>query len=193
MTQALFWILVASVALSNVLLISSIAAPAWRFWPPPEGGAVRVRISELGGARMPLTTLGTFVLALLDWESLGTGSLVLRLLGAFAFAAGGAFALWGYLGLGPTASQGQYEGLVASGAYRWSRNPQYVGTILCMLGLATTCSSQLTFVVWGLWTAWFALAPFAEEPWMRERLGPAFDRYRQEVPRYFGWPRAQRA
>jgi uncharacterized protein YndB with AHSA1/START domain len=34
------------------------------------------------------------------------------------------------------------------------------------------------------------MAPFAEEPWLREQLGPGFDEYAAVVPRFFDWRRA---
>ncbi len=100
---------------------------------------------------------------------------------------GGGFALWGYLGLGVGASQGQHEGLIAAGAYRYSRNPQYVGTIVSLLGYAVLFNSALELIVWVLWSAWFLAAPFAEESWLREQVGPSYDEYAKEVPRYFRW------
>jgi protein-S-isoprenylcysteine O-methyltransferase Ste14 len=132
----------------------------------------------------PLTVVGVFALGLLDWNSVVLPDFLRVLAGIPLFASGGAFALWGYFGLGVQASQGRHEGLVASGAYRYSRNPQYVGTIACLLGYAIACGSRLTFVAWLLWSAWFVMAPFAEEPWLRERLGPAYDEYARQVPRF---------
>jgi protein-S-isoprenylcysteine O-methyltransferase Ste14 len=32
----------------------------------------------------------------------------------------------------------------------------------------------------------FLIAPFAEEPWLRERFGPSYDEYAEEVPRFLG-------
>lgn len=141
----------------------------------------------------PLTVIAAFALGALDWNRGPLHHLTwLRFaLGGALFASGGAFALWGYLGLGVRASQGLHKGLVESGAYRFSRNPQYVGTIVCLLGYALVCNSPLTFLVWGLWSAWFIMAAFAEEPWLRQKLGPPYDDYVARVPRFLGWRGAQ--
>jgi protein-S-isoprenylcysteine O-methyltransferase Ste14 len=184
MTDAVFWIVVAGLLVSNVQLVLSIARPELRLWPPPDPSSRRYPLTRANLVLGPLTVVGVFALGVLDWNSLALPALLRLLVGVPLFASGGAFALWGYLGLGVQASQGRHDGLVASGAYRYSRNPQYVGTIACLLGYAIACSSGLTSVAWLLWSAWFVLAPFAEEPWLRERLGPAYDEYARQVPRF---------
>jgi protein-S-isoprenylcysteine O-methyltransferase Ste14 len=191
MKEIVFFGVVASLLLSNALLIVSIARPELRFWPPPDPPSRRHRFARFTSALGPLSLIGVGVLGVLD-----AGSAVFRHpaalpIGGLLGAVGGAFALWGYLGLGARASQGQHEGLVAAGAYRYSRNPQYVGTIVGLFGYGVACNSWLALVVWALWAAWFLMAPFAEEPWLREQLGDAFDEYAADVPRFIGWRRAR--
>ncbi len=186
MREVVFWAVVTSLAHSNALLIWSILRPELRFWPPPERSSKRYRYARVNAVLGPLTVVGVFAIGLLDWNrgpltDLGWSRL---LLGGPLFAAGGAFALWGYVGLGVRQSQGLHTGLVASGAYRFSRNPQYVGTIGCLLGYALVCNSPLTLIIWGFWSAWFIMAPRAEEPWLRNQLGPSYDDYVAGVPRF---------
>jgi protein-S-isoprenylcysteine O-methyltransferase Ste14 len=38
-----------------------------------------------------------------------------------------------------------------------------------------------------LWSAWFIMAPFAEEPWLRGHLGPTYDEYARQVPRFLAF------
>ena len=76
--------------------------------------------------------------------------------------------------------------LVAEGPYRYTRNPQYVGDIVGLLGWGILCNSLLTWIVSLLGMAWFALAPFTEEPWLRARYGPAYEEFRRRVPRFLG-------
>jgi protein-S-isoprenylcysteine O-methyltransferase Ste14 len=184
MREIVFWAVVAGLAVSILQLVLSIARPELRLWPPPGPSSRRHRFTRVNLLLGPLTVVGVFALGVLDWSSLVLPGLVRLLVGVPLFASGGAFALWGYFGLGVQASQGRHEGLVASGAYRYSRNPQYVGTITCLLGYAIACSSGLTFVAWLLWSAWFIMAPFAEEPWLRDHLGPMYDEYARQVPRF---------
>ncbi len=187
MREIVFWAVIGSLLLSNALLIFSIARPELRFWPPPDRSSWRYQFTRVTGVLGPLTLVGVLVLGVLDWDSAVFRHSGRFLFGGVLFSCGGGFAVWGYLGLGVRASQGRQEGLVAAGAYRYSRNPQYVGTIVCLLGYAIACNSGLTLVTWALWSAWFVMAPFAEEPWLREQLGAPYDEYAAKVPRFINW------
>ncbi len=141
-------------------------------------------MTRFTGVLGPLSILGALVLGVLDWNSFILDHPVRFALGAALAAPGGAFALWGFLGLGVHASQGFAGELTATGAYRYSRNPQYVGTIVGLLGYVLICNSVLTLIVWVLWSVWFVLAPLAEEPWLREQLGAGYREYAAKVPRF---------
>jgi len=84
------------------------------------------------------------------------------------------------------------EGLVQSGPYRLSRNPQLVGMSLLVLG---------TLVLWPSCYAlgWMLLAGIAaqlmvltEEEHLLGVFGAEYARYCQQVPRYLGFSRRQR-
>lgn len=107
-------------------------------------------------------------------------------------AFGATFGLWGYLQLGPTASQGALAPLEASGPYRYSRNPQYVGAIAVLLGFALLCASKLGLLAGAVCSIWFITAPFAEEPWLRRHLGIPYEEYAKSSPRYLGLARRSR-
>ncbi len=188
MREIVFWAVIGSLLLSNALLIFSIARPELRFWPPPDQLSWRYQFTRVTGVLGPLTLVGVLVLGVLDWDSAVFWHSGRFLFGGVLLSCGGGFALWGYFGLGVRASQGRQEGLVAAGAYRYSRNPQYVGTIVGLLGYAVACNSALTLVTWALWSAWFVMAPFAEEPWLREQLGAPYDEYAAKVPRFIKAP-----
>ncbi len=184
MSKLVFWAIVASQFLSNSLLVLSIARPERRFWPPPEGPSWRYRVARLTGVLGPLTLIGVLVVGLLDWDHFVLHHWGRYVVGAGLLVPGGAFALWGYFGLGVRASQGRAGDLIISGAYRYSRNPQYVGAIVGVLGYVLICNSGRTLIAWVLWSVWFLLAPFAEEPWLRERLGASYEVYAAKVPRF---------
>ena len=73
-----------------------------------------------------------------------------------------------------------------AGPYKFTRNPQYVSDIVLLLGWAILCNSLRTWIASVLAAAWFALAPFTEEPWLRAQYGEAYDAYRRRVSRYLG-------
>ena len=79
------------------------------------------------------------------------------------------------------------EELTRSGIYRWSRNPQYVGWFLFLLGFALTdwslwCLAALLVVAVSL-----HLLVLVEEEHLRRVFGEQYINYCQKVPRYGGW------
>jgi protein-S-isoprenylcysteine O-methyltransferase Ste14 len=79
------------------------------------------------------------------------------------------------------------EHLVATGPYRWSRNPQYVGVVAIVAGQGVRWwSPPVLLYAAGLalgfdgWVRWY------EEPRLRRRHGNEYRRYVARVPRWFG-------
>ena len=79
--------------------------------------------------------------------------------------------------------------LHTSGIYRFSRNPQLVGSFLFIVGYA------LLWPAWSglLWAAiWLPVAHLmvrAEEEHLARIFGPQYDEYRRRTPRYIGLPK----
>jgi protein-S-isoprenylcysteine O-methyltransferase Ste14 len=79
--------------------------------------------------------------------------------------------------------------LTASGLYRWSRNPQYVGWLLFLLGFALND--------WSLWCLAALLVEaislhlliLVEEEHLRRVFGEGYAAFCDRVPRYAGWGR----
>jgi len=77
--------------------------------------------------------------------------------------------------------------LTESGIYHWSRNPQYVGYLLFLLGFALTD--------WSIWclAALFVVAislhllVLIEEEHLRRIFGEQYIDFCHRVPRYLGW------
>jgi protein-S-isoprenylcysteine O-methyltransferase Ste14 len=92
--------------------------------------------------------------------------------------------IYGYLNLGLDNTYGSDDGLVTTGLYRYSRNPQYVASIIGFAGLALMGGSPALAMLCGLAVLVYALLPFAEEPWLARIYGDAYDRYRASTPRF---------
>ena len=183
MTEILFWAVLAAIVLNTATIVLSIARPSLRVWPPPRRDSWQYYYN---GALSYTGLLGLVALGVMDWNSFSFGGSTHILAGGVLMACGGAFALWGFLTLGAHASQGLGDELITTGPFRYSRNPQYVGTIPAVLGYAILCNSALALVIALFMSAWFILVPFAEESWCREHLGVSYEAYRAKVPRYFG-------
>ena len=170
-------------AISIGSMLLSITRPDLRTWPPPSTTPLPRPLLAIVGRCLPIGLLGLLLLGVLDWNSLARESWG-RFVGGLLFAVGGFWALWGYRTLGVHLSQGNEGDLIDTGAYRHCRNPQYIGAIAVFVGYALLCNSTLALVASGLAAVTFILAPFAEEPWLREGLGAAYETYCARVPRF---------
>jgi protein-S-isoprenylcysteine O-methyltransferase Ste14 len=77
------------------------------------------------------------------------------------------------------------EDLVTDGIYAHTRNPMYVGNLLIMFGLAVASNSWVTVLIavpLGLFM--YASIVAAEENYLRQRFGAAFEQYCRDVPRW---------
>ena len=136
------------------------------------------------------------VIALLAWllwrgrgASAGAAEPFLHALGPLVALAGQAFRFY-VLGLVPEGTSGQGHALEAStlntrGPYAHVRNPLYVGNLLIVLGLLLFAHDVLAAV---LALAFFFGEYFfiirAEESFLRQRFGAAFDAWCQHVHRW---------
>ena len=76
--------------------------------------------------------------------------------------------------------------LVTTGPYAWIRNPIYAGDVIIILGLAFLTRSPSMFIY--AWLFGFGMnvyVRFIEEPATANRLGEAYLKYKENVPRWF--------
>jgi len=80
--------------------------------------------------------------------------------------------------------------LITTGIYRWSRNPQFIGWFLMLLGISIAGRSGFALaltivfmVVLHLYTIRLA------EPYLEHLYGEEYRRYRSNAPRYIGIPK----
>ncbi|MCY4129235.1 MAG: isoprenylcysteine carboxylmethyltransferase family protein [Gammaproteobacteria bacterium] len=91
-------------------------------------------------------------------------------------------------GRGTPAPVAQTEILVASGLYRFVRNPMYVAVLTIVLGEGLLFSNGLLFAYGvSLWMVFHLFIRFYEEPQLEKRFGNSYDTYRKHVRRW--WPR----
>jgi protein-S-isoprenylcysteine O-methyltransferase Ste14 len=116
--------------------------------------------------------------------------------GVFAYLAlplwimGGVIVLWSFWnflaqGRGTPAPIDPPKELVATGFYRYVRNPMYVGVLAAILG------HFLWFGYWNLllyagivFLAFHAFVTYYEEPNLKRRFGAAYEDYLRRVPRW---------
>lgn len=79
--------------------------------------------------------------------------------------------------------------LVTVGIYRWSRNPQNVGSAIFLLGLALLARSGVALLMAICFWLGFRLYLPVEEKFLARRFGERYEAYRSRVHRFFGPPR----
>jgi protein-S-isoprenylcysteine O-methyltransferase Ste14 len=74
--------------------------------------------------------------------------------------------------------------LVTAGAYRYLRNPMYLGHLIFMLGLAVTFSSWLALALLIFHAGWFHLRVLSDERRLESRFGESYRAYKTRVKRW---------
>jgi protein-S-isoprenylcysteine O-methyltransferase Ste14 len=114
------------------------------------------------------------------WRWIGIGALVV---GPLAVA--DTMVRFARVGRGTPAPWAPPERFVATGLYRWVRNPMYVGVLLIVLGEGLLLASWPVLAWATLLAAVFHLfVVFVEEPSLRARFGTEYDGYRRRVGRW---------
>ena len=85
------------------------------------------------------------------------------------------------------------SGLVRSGIYSWTRNPQNLGWSLCLTGAAVMGRSGLALVFAGVFAVAFRLYVPVEERYLERMFGEEWRDYERSVSRFVPLPRALRA
>ncbi len=75
-------------------------------------------------------------------------------------------------------------GFVASGPYRFTRNPQYLGDNILFVGVSIIANSLLLWIAHALPILVFFMAPLTEERWLEDQYGQAYREYRRKIRRF---------
>ena len=78
--------------------------------------------------------------------------------------------------------------LTIAGPYRWSRNPQYVGWFLFLVGYALTDWSMWCLAALIILAVSLHLLVLVEEEHLRRVFGEPYLEFCRRTPRYAGWP-----
>jgi protein-S-isoprenylcysteine O-methyltransferase Ste14 len=109
---------------------------------------------------------------------------------------GAIFLLWGYLqyrlvgrdrrarGGGGPGIETPPDRIVSEGAYRYLRNPMYLGHLIFMLGLAIAFSSWLALALLVFHAGWFHVRVLRDEKRLEARFGESYRAYKGRVKRW---------
>jgi protein-S-isoprenylcysteine O-methyltransferase Ste14 len=92
--------------------------------------------------------------------------------------------IYGYFDLGIENTYCADDGLITNGLYRYSRNPQYVASMLAYAGGALANGSLSTVILCTLAILVYVILPFTEEPWLQRAYGDVYLDYKRRTPRF---------
>ena len=178
--DALFW----SNVTCHLLLLAGAAwcvvFPARRIYPMNSKGGVYY----LMWLMFWFVFGSNFALVVLDWNTGAWEGPLRFMLGVPIALLGGGLVSWGITTLGVRNTSALPDGLITSGPYAFTRNPQYVGDILLFTGVSVIANSEMVLVTHVLTSLVFVVAPLAEEPWLDGQYGDPYREYRSRVPRF---------
>jgi len=92
--------------------------------------------------------------------------------------------LWGYRFLGLDNTYCESDGLVTGGMYAYSRNPQYVTSVIATVGLGIASGSLVTLILACALFLLYFLFVLNEERWLLNGYGRSFLNYMRTTPRF---------
>ena len=180
----LFIITILLEAIYLALFILTIKLPDFRFWPPPRPKSWQFFVSWLIAS---LVMVNFLLLGLLDYDSFIFPQLDQRLPYAIGLVViGSGIGSWAFLTFGLKNTIGIDNELITRGPYRFSRNPQYIGDSMNILGYLVLSNSIMVLIIGLLGISLNLLAPILEEPWLEEMHGEDYLEYKRKVRRYIG-------
>ena len=153
----------------------------FRIWPPKRKSSWQFFVSWIFSS---IAMIGVPLVGIFDLETLGFSHWSRFLIGGILFLNGAGLASWGSLTLSGYQSLGFSRELITSGPYRFSRNPQYVGSIIMYIGIILVLNSILGLITSLLVIFAFLILPFSEEPWLQKEYGKTYVEYCKKVPRF---------
>lgn len=161
------------------ILVWSIICPAKRLWPLQ---------SYSFAATIPVWTVTLVIFCSVVWLAIAGWAenypAYGRMAGVILLIIGHAVLIWGLSPFGYAKTSGAADGFVSEGAYAFSRNPQYLGDMMILVGWVVLSGSGSAAIPALLGGVALLLAPFAEESWLVARYGKAYEHYARRVPRF---------
>ncbi len=176
-----FYAAVVSALALGGLLGWNLYRPSFGFWPAPDTDPLRHH-GAFGLFRIFCGSVVVF--ALLEIAVTGWGSWIRYVIGLPVMGIAYGITLWGYKFLGLDNTYCDSSGLVTGGMYQYSRNPQYVTSVLATVGLGIAAGSWITVGLAGVLFVLYFLFVLNEERWLTQGYGRAFVEYMQQTPRF---------
>ena len=126
-----------------------------------------------------------FLLGLLNFDSAFLPAFWIRLpIALVVFIFGSAIGFWTYSAFSLRATLGLGDKLITRGPYHYTRNPQYLGDSLNIIGFMILTNSWMVWMIGIFGIGLNIFAPYTEEPWLEQQFGVEYLEYKRKVPRF---------
>jgi len=169
-----------------VMMLASAKNARFQFWPPPSKRSWQYH-SLWWSVRLLVACIGWLIY--MENSSINIPYWLRFYVAIPGFIITFALGTVAAMQLGWANTHGVAENFVANGFYKYSRNPQYVFYSASFLLLGLWAASLKALVLLLLLSFGYLRAPFPEEKWLESKYGNAYLTYKNNVPRYLGWPK----
>lgn len=164
----------------SILMFLSAFTDIYHFWPPESKDLNWVLYWVLAA----INTSVLLVLPLKGQSVYNLGDPRIAA-GVLIFFAGFTVTTVAIIQLGLRESSGLGKNLVTTGIYSHTRNPQVIGNIVSLAGLAVLKPEIMYFDLLVLTASWLFNMVYDEERWMKENLSDEYEEYYGNTPRFF--------
>ena len=159
----------------------SIIFPNKRFFPPPSKHSWQYFTLQI---LYCYGWISYVLLPILDWNTWIIPNEIRLFIGVPIIVFGWLFAIWGGATVGVKNTVGLENGFVLKGPYLYTRNPQYLGNICLLTGMALIANSLYVAIINVLLSLLWFIVPFSEEIWLEEKYGEKYKQYKEQIPRF---------
>lgn len=176
--QIAFYSGLASALLLTVLMALSFYKRNFHFWPP---GSKNWKWLTY----WTLSTVNMLSITVLLLPELKTLSLTLNYIFSILLILSGLIiSLIAIKQLGLEKTSGVKGEFMEEGLYRFSRNPQVLGNLITLFGVASLLQNVEGTAISFMTGLWLITMVFAEEQWLREKYGEEYMNYRKKTSRF---------
>ena len=183
MRIAVFSIMIVAESLIGVSFLLTWIIPGFRIWPPPSRRSWQFYYFWI---LIIFCYLAFITLGILDWNSMIMSHWMRYPIGIILIIGGIGLLIWAIKSLSYVTSLGLGGEFIRTGPYRFTRNPQYLGFIILILGYSIVTNSFMVWMCGLIGAVLFGIAPLLEEPWLEDMYGESYRHYKRRVPRFLG-------
>ena len=181
MNNAIFYLNLSVHYIIFGLVLWSIFFSSKRIWPPPSKQSWQYKIYwylfYIGILLDVILTFQEFNIWIIPNEIRYFIGIPLVLIGTSILG-------FGIYILGIKNTYGLKNGFIDKTPYKFTRNPQYLGDIILIIGLILFINSLNLTVLFLLTIIIFIIMPFSEEIWLEEKYGNEYIKYKNKTSRF---------